>query len=135
MGILSEALGEIIARTLSNLSTDLQGDHSYKSQNNYKSKKKYRNYQQNRSPKEWHGVPLYELGRIARTTSRGKYVTIGEHNCLLIHFTSRSGKTKYAVPCDLDRNGRLMRLTNRYLGYRDDADTFIERVNQEITFS
>lgn len=93
-------------------------------------------YEQEQSNKQWHGVPLSELSKIAQTTYRGKYVTVDEYNFLVFHYSSKSRKTNFHVQCTLDENRELKQMPHGYYQgqHRDSSDEFIEKANKLFSF-
>ena len=93
-------------------------------------------HEQEMSGESWHGVPLCELSRLAQTTYRGKYVDVDGSNFLVLHYTSKSGKTKIRAQYSLDGDGHLVMLPHGYYPgqWRDSADEFVEKANQEFSF-
>lgn len=94
-------------------------------------------YEQQQAGKTWHGVPLCELSKLARTTYRGKYVTVDKWDFLVFHYCSNSKKTSRSVQCELDEDGKLIQLPRYYYPgqWRDSADEFVEKANQQFVFS
>ncbi|MFR3796760.1 MAG: hypothetical protein ACLT1X_04385 [Christensenellales bacterium] len=92
--------------------------------------------EQEQSGQKWHGVLLSDLSKLARQTFRGKYVKVDEYNFLVFYYSSKSRKTQQSAQCELDENGRIVRLPHRYYPgqWRDSADDFVELANQQFTF-
>lgn len=93
-------------------------------------------YEQEQSGESWHGVPLSELSKLAQSTYRGRYVKVDQYNFLVFHYSSNSKKTRFSAQCELDENGRLRRLSHGYYPgqWRDSADDFVEKANQQFCF-
>ncbi len=93
-------------------------------------------YEQEQSGKCWHGVPLCELSKLAQTTYRGRYVEVDQYGFLVFKYSSNSKKTQLSAQCILDENGRLKRMPHGYYPgqWRDSADDFVEKANQQFTF-
>lgn len=93
-------------------------------------------YEQEKSEKYWHGVPLCELTKLARTIYLGRHCRIDSSGFLVFCYTSKSGKTKFSAQCEVDINGRLRRLSHDYYPgqWRDAADDFVSKANEYFSF-
>ena len=93
-------------------------------------------HEQEQNDERWHGVRLCELSQLAQTTYRGKYVEVDQYGFLVFHYTSNSGKTHRSVQLEVDENGQLKCLSHYYYPgqWRDSADEFIEKANQQFCF-
>lgn len=85
----------------------------------------------------WHGVSLSDLNNAAKEMRSRYFVRIDESNCLVFHWTSNSGKQHYTTKCAIGTDGKLMQISPK--GYYpnqwcDDADRFVEKINQKFVF-
>lgn len=128
-------LGDILKGLLSNTTGQENTRRSYEPQKRY-TPEEYVIYEQEQSGETWHGVPLSELSKVAQTTYRGKYVKVDQWNFLVFHYSSNSRKTSLSVQCELDENGQLKQMPRGYYPgqWRDSADEFVEKANQQFTF-
>lgn len=131
MGILREILKGIMTSS----SSQDKNNQMYQPQKTY-TPEEYVIYEQEQAGETWHGVPLSELSKLAQTTYRGKYVTVDKWNFLVFHYSSNSKKTRLSVQCVLDDNGRIKQMPRNYYPgqWRDSADDFVEKANQQFTF-
>lgn len=85
----------------------------------------------------WHGVALSDLNNAAKEMRSRYFVRIDESDCLVFHWTSNAGKTPYTTKCAIGTDGKLMQISpKRYYPnqWRDDADRFVEKINQNFVF-
>lgn len=94
-------------------------------------------YEQEQSGEKWHGILLSELSKLAQTIYHGKYVKVDKYNFLVFYYSSRADKKRFEAQCKLDEKGRLVRLPHSYYPgqWRDSADDFVEKANQQFTFN
>lgn len=90
----------------------------------------------NNSEVYWHGVSLSDLNSTAKEVRSRYFVKIDESDCLILHWTSNSGKTFYKTQCVIGIDGKLRRMPQGYYQnqWRDDADRFVEMVNKKFLF-
>lgn len=127
--------GNILKGLLSDSSSPQRQGRTYEPPRRY-TPEEYVIYEQEQSGERWYGVPLSELSRLAQTTYRGRYAKVDQYNFLVFHYSSNSKKTRLSAQCKLDENGLLHRLPHGYYPgqWRDSADEFIEKANQEFSF-
>lgn len=92
--------------------------------------------EQERSGERWHGVLLSDLSKLAQSTYRGKYVKVDNSNFLVLHYTSKSRKTKQYAQYIINENGNLVMLPHEYYQgqWRDSSDEFLEKANHSFSF-
>lgn len=128
-------VGDVLKEVLSNISASQHQRNTYEPPKRY-TPEEYVIYEQEQSGERWHNVPLCELSRLAQTTYRGKYVKVDKYGFLVFCYSSNSRKTSQSVQCELDENGQLKMMPHGYYPgqWRDSADEFVEKVNQQISF-
>ena len=127
--------GDIIRELFSDSSPQPRQSQTYRHQESHTPEEWFL-IEQEEAGELWHGVPLYELSKLARWVYHGKYVKVDQYGFLEVFYTSNPNKTMHHTQCDIDEDGQLYRLTYNYYNeqWKDSADDFIEMANQQFTF-